>query len=457
MPLSSVYLASGGAQLEVNKQKQEEADKIRQNLIQRQQVDNQSRNITLDENRFDLEKIDNQLNFRIKQNQLQKDEYENKLLQNMQNAESVPSGQQSQGDNYQALAQQSRALGQQMNKVDPLRAKKYFDMADSYDNTASSRIKTSLEIKAKQVDQAGQILANIGSQEDLNAALPDLASTGLVIPPEMRDWSNPQTRDWITKQALRSPTIAKDLQDQIGFLADKDALAVDSKKNQVLDENQYNKSLRERASQISSDMKATGTSRGSQFVRMRAEQIMGATEELSRSLHIIGTFPVQQTSGFFGDYGGNKSFNGAPLNAIARFATSEDEQQFQTTASNIGQALAIIESGGYKPNQSQIDNYNKKFTFGKGTTIGARMFTIADAIAQADARLKIIQANPDVPQAQKDVITETMSSLHSNFPLSPEEIKLSQKADLSYKAAFQLKKSGNLERYLELKAKEGEK
>lgn len=458
--MDNLYLASGGAQLEVNKQRQEEADKIRQAMIQRQQVYNDSRRVGIQEQDLamrqqeaPLTRLNQQLELRMKQNAFQKEQYETSLLQNMQNGTSAVKGSETQAQDYERLAQTNRQLGMQMNKVDPIKAKKYFDAADSYDTAASNRIKTSLDIKSKQVDQAGQILANIGSQEDLNAALPELFASGLPIPPELRNWNDPKTREWISKQALRSPTIAKDLQDQVGFLKDQDALAYDKQKNEVLDENLYNKSLRERASQISKDIKTTGSSKGSQFVRMRADQIMGATEELARSLQIIGKFPVGTTSGMFGEYGGEKSFTAAPLNTVARFATTDQEAKFQTTASNIGQALAIIEAGGYKPNQAQIDNYNRKFTFGKGTTIGTRLFTMSDAIAQTEARLKITLSNPDVPEAQKRVIEDTMTTLKQQFPLSPEDLLDAERVGVSYQEAFNQKKNGTLDRYLELKKK----
>lgn len=460
--MDNIYLASGGAKLEVAKQRAQEADNIRRNMLQRQQVFNDTRRVGIQEEELGirkensaLDRLNQQMDLRLKQNSFEREQYETSLLKNMQNAVQPVQNQETQGQDYSRLAQQNRQLGMQMNKVDPIKAKKYFDAADSYESAASNRIKTSLEIKSKQVEQAGQILANIGSQEDLNSALPDLFAVGMEVPPEMRDWNNPKTKQWIDKQAFRSPTIAKDLQDQSAYLSDIDTLAYDKQKNEVIDENRYNKSLRERAAQISTDMKASGSPRGAQFIKMRAEQIMGATEELARSLQIIGKFPVGTTSGIFGEYGGEKSFTAAPLNAVARFSTSEEEAKFQTTTSNIGQALAIIEAGGYKPNQAQIDNYNRKFTFGKGTTIGTRMFTIADAIAQTEARLKILQANPDVPSAQKRVIEDTMTNLMQQFPLSPENLLDAERAGVSYQEAFNQKKNGTLDRYLELKKKAG--
>jgi hypothetical protein len=402
----------------------------------------------------DIQNKTTALELRQKELLAKKQEYEANLMKNMSRSQSQYSNPQDSAGEYKSMADMNRRMGKEMLAVDPVGAKKYFDAASTYDMQADNSVKRSLEVKAKQMDAVGNTLLGVRNQDDWNEAIQVLSQNSVAVPPQFRDWNNPATQQYIEKLAFRSPKLAEEFKIERGFLQTIGQQKMDANEQALKQEAVYDKSLAERLSMANQAAKK-GTTRGSQFVRMRADQIMGAAEELSRSLSIMGEFNVDTTTGLFGEYGGNKTFLGAPMNSVARFATKEEEQQFQTTISNVGQSIAIIEAGGYKPNQAQIDNYQRKFTFGPGTTIGSRMFTIADAIAQTEARLKITLSNPDVPEEQKAVIRETMRNLYEKFPLSPEDIKRTQKLGKSYQEAFEMKKAGKLDRYLELQKKSG--
>lgn len=166
---------------------------------------------------------------------------------------------------------------------------------------------------------------------------------------------------------------------------------------------------------------AAGT-KGAQNERMRAESISGATAELARSLNIIGDMDFKTSGGLFGSKAANKGFFDAPLNTAATLATTQDQRLYNVSASNIGQAIAIIESGGLKPNQAQIENYTNKFRWQQGDTAYTKAFTMADAIAQAEERYNVTRTNPSFPQETKEHVDEILKKLKEKFPLTPEEM-----------------------------------
>lgn len=162
--------------------------------------------------------------------------------------------------------------------------------------------------------------------------------------------------------------------------------------------------------------------KGSAQERARGEQIIGATKELSRSMNIIASMPITVSSGTFGFKKANTGFFDAPLNSIAGKLTGESERQYGIAASNIGQALAIIESGGYKPGQTQINAYQDKLKWNPSDSISTKLFTLADLKAQARERTAVVMANPAIPDEQKQLIRDVFNNLDSSIPFEPEDI-----------------------------------
>lgn len=171
----------------------------------------------------------------------------------------------------------------------------------------------------------------------------------------------------------------------------------------------------------SKEQKGVG-GRGSAFERMRSEQIGGAVTELGRSLDIIKKLPVTASGGLFGSMGTKKGFFDAPLNVAANLATKEDERMYNMAASNIGQTIAIIDSGGYKPTQGQIQNYTEKFKWQPTDSVYTKLFAMSDAVAQAEARAKLTLANPSLSSEQRDVIGKVVDSLKKTVPFTPEDL-----------------------------------
>lgn len=92
--------------------------------------------------------------------------------------------------------------------TDPKEGRRFLEEARSmqYQNTIERR-----ELQAQQQRQQeaiGSYMAAINSQQDLDAAMPELAKLGYVVPPQFRKY-NPMAKEFFNYQALRSMGTAK--------------------------------------------------------------------------------------------------------------------------------------------------------------------------------------------------------------------------------------------------------
>lgn len=163
-------------------------------------------------------------------------------------------------------------------------------------------------------------------------------------------------------------------------------------------------------------------SKGSAQERMRGEAILGATSELGRSLQIISKLPVTSSGGIFGSMKAKSGFFDAPLNVAANLGTAENERMYNIAASNIGQAIAILDNNGYKPNQAQINNFSEKFRWQPTDTVPVKLYSMADAVAQAEARAKITLANPYMPKEQKRIVQDLLEAVQKEIFFTPEDV-----------------------------------
>jgi hypothetical protein len=174
--------------------------------------------------------------------------------------------------------------------------------------------------------------------------------------------------------------------------------------------------------QPSSGLSLDKATKGAFQERMRGEQIIGAFKELKRSTGIIAELPLTVSGGTFGSRKQSTGFFNAPLNAVANKLTSEQERMYNMASSNVGQTLAIIEAGGLKPAQSQITNYQDKLRWQPTDTPYTKLFSMADAKAQAFERADVILASPAVPKEQKDLLRKAMDDFNAIIPFEPEDI-----------------------------------
>ena len=181
--------------------------------------------------------------------------------------------------------------------------------------------------------------------------------------------------------------------------------------------------------------------KGAALERARGEQIIGATKELARSMNIIAEMPITVSGGMFGSRKASTGFFDAPLNSIAGSLTPDMSRQYNLASANMGQALAIIDAGGYKPGQTQINTFQDKLKWLPSDKIGTKLFTIADLKAQARERTDVVLANPAIPDEQKQLVKDVFEQLDKRFPFEPEDIVKAQNKGQSINAYIK-EKSG---------------
>jgi len=196
------------------------------------------------------------------------------------------------------------------------------------------------------------------------------------------------------------------------------------------------------AQAAAADESITVGGKGSAQERARGEQIIGATKELARSMNVISELPVSTSGGVFGSRKPSTGFFDAPLNSIAGALTPAAARQYSIASSNVGQALAIIESGGYKPGQTQINNYQEKLRWNPSDTIATKLFTLADLKAQARERTDVVMANPAIPKEQKELVKQVFEKLDKLVPFEPEDIAKAENRKLSIKDYIKEKGTG---------------
>ena len=178
--------------------------------------------------------------------------------------------------------------------------------------------------------------------------------------------------------------------------------------------------------------------------RMRGEQIIGAFKELKRSTGIIAELPLTVSGGTFGSRKQSTGFFNAPLNAVANKLTTEQERMYNMASSNVGQTLAIIEAGGLKPAQSQITSYQDKLRWQPTDTPYTKLFSMADAKAQAFERADVVLASPSVPKEQKDLLRKAMDDFNNIITFEPEDISKAKEKGQSINSYIKEKKEKGL-------------
>jgi len=182
--------------------------------------------------------------------------------------------------------------------------------------------------------------------------------------------------------------------------------------------------------------------KGSAQERARGEQIIGATKELQRSMSVISELPISTSSGAFGYRKPSTGFFDAPLNSIAGALTPAVARQYNIASSNMGQALAIIDAGGYKPSQGQVNTYQEKLRWNPTDSIATKLFTLADLKAQARERTDVVLANPAIPKEQKEIVKQTFEKFDQFIPFEPEDIARAENQNKNQSIKDYIKQKG---------------
>ena len=166
-------------------------------------------------------------------------------------------------------------------------------------------------------------------------------------------------------------------------------------------------------------------------MQARAENLMGAVSELGRTVGILSNMDIGVDQGVFGGVKNAGTFFSAPVSAAANILTDADSRKYNMASTGLAISLATIDGGGYKPQLGMIQAFEDKFKWKPGDSLSTKLFSLSDAVAQAEARAKVTLANPKIPKEQKDLTRETLEQVKRVIPFSPEDVTDMERKGLS--------------------------
>jgi hypothetical protein len=249
MALSSVYLASGGAQLEVRKQRAQEDQANRQLDIQQQTANDNSRQNymqelqgkqTLEANEFALKMKREEEARRKKQAALADIVFKSTEGQRLS----------AEGDDDLNLASKFMQMAKSLAGTDPQASNDYFKQAQEFKNKALKSAEDSLKLRGDKLRAIGDVSAGVMDSKTANEAAVELAKLGKQVPPEVLDWANPAAKGWWARQAQFSEAAVKANQLE---LDKKKFESVDDKRDADVEIAKRNANTKEQALQLARD------------------------------------------------------------------------------------------------------------------------------------------------------------------------------------------------------------
>lgn len=204
MALDPLYLASGGAQLEVNKQ-----------LLERDRLNAESANQAdvmnlryMQEARAQQE---HDLSMRIKQEAERKQKMEERLIGSVMNANIPGKLQTKKEDADEDLINKYNTLGVKLAGIDPKASNEYFKLAVDTRTKLMESKKDAIALQQANINEAGRVAHGVNNQVTLDNAVKQLAELGVLVPQEARNWEDPNAKEWFKTTAMQSKTVQEEL------------------------------------------------------------------------------------------------------------------------------------------------------------------------------------------------------------------------------------------------------
>jgi hypothetical protein len=204
--MDSLYLASGGAQLEVRKQRAQENQANRELDIRQQSANDDSRRSYLEElatkQQIEARSFDLQMKQKEDLRRRQQAEIANTLFNSDRGQRLTAEGE----DDDTWLASKYTEMAKKLAGTDPITSNEYFTKAQEAKQKALLAAKNGLEVKEQRLEQVGLIASGVFDQQSVLEAQKELAKVGKRVPEEALDWNNPNAKDWWKRQTQFSKT-----------------------------------------------------------------------------------------------------------------------------------------------------------------------------------------------------------------------------------------------------------
>lgn len=201
--MDNLYLASGGAQLEVNKQRDARLAEQSRNDLQQQQQDNQYRLQQAQDQRAQEE-------WNLKKQAFEEQKQSEKLMASAY-ASSIPERVAgTEEDGISTLAEKTATVAKRMMSSNPKMGLELLDKSQEYRKQAIAAKIQNSTLKQAQMETAGQISSAITDQQTLNEALPELAKNGVIVPDRFKTWSD-ESKNWFANRAVFSSNVLAEM------------------------------------------------------------------------------------------------------------------------------------------------------------------------------------------------------------------------------------------------------
>jgi hypothetical protein len=203
MALDNLYLASGGAQLEVNKARDARLAEQERNSLQQQQQDNQYRLQQQQEQRQQEE-------WNLKKQAFEDQKQSEKLMASAF-ASTIPERVGiSEEDGITGLAEKTAMAAKKLMATNPKVGLELLEKSQEYKKQAIATKVQNAAFKQAQLEAAGQISATVMDQQTLDEALPELAKHDVIVPDRFKKWST-ETKNWFENRQVFSKNVMAEI------------------------------------------------------------------------------------------------------------------------------------------------------------------------------------------------------------------------------------------------------
>lgn len=276
--------------------------------------------------------------------------------------------------------------------------------------------------------QLGDSLANVRDQAGLDAALQIGQLNGWQFPPGLPQQYTPQTAPIIQRYAqvvqgqtnvlnnqAKQQQIATDRASAVASLASAEAQRARAEQDRV-----QTKRLQEG---LPMNPPATGSGAGGMGARNEAyyRRMKIAANEAAQAAENIMRLPITADSGLFG---GMKTYDGilnAPMNVLARKATEQDEQDYQTMWAGVSRNLAAIESAGLAPSGALTHSMDA-LKFVEGDTNFTKLRKMAEIRQIVEKGMEAHLDDPKLPEEEKQAVRDVIEQMERAIPYTQNDL-----------------------------------
>lgn len=183
---------------------------------------------------------------------------------------------------------------------------------------------------------------------------------------------------------------------------------------------------------------ATGGGRSQVMIQRQLVDAKDAASEIAN----ISELPISASTGWFGGREQGPSLFDATKEVLATKVSSQEVQDYNTSAVGLGRALAGLETGGLQANEWLMKQFDK-LQLAEGDTQLTKLRKLATMRQNADNALDAALTNPIMGEKERDLAKTIKEQLEKSVPFTPHDVTaLEQSQDPKVTIVMIAKKAG---------------